>query len=215
MKRFDESFTELDGASLREAINECDKDGAWPAALRKTVLPYSLMAKELLNGKGRQKGLLDLEDPIYFDLVIIDEAHHIRHSDTGAYKVARYFTDNADAVVMLTATPVQTDDDDLYTLLNTLRPDVILDKKNFKEMQEPNAEINAAARLIRHQVENWRSEAAEHLSCAAQTSWGRSVIEDNPTYKKVMEQLKGAQPLDRTAAWESFRMWRVCIALPE
>lgn len=199
MKRFDESFTELDGASLREAINECDKEGAWPAALRKTVLPYSLMTKELLNGKGRQKGLLDLEDPIHFDLVIIDEAHHIRHSDTGAYKVARYFTDNADAVVMLTATPVQTDDDDLYTLLNTLRPDVILDKKTFKEMQEPNAEINAAARLIRHQAENWRSEAADHLSCAAQTSWGRSVIEDNPTYKKVMEQLKGAQPLDRTA----------------
>lgn len=199
MKRFDESFTELDGASLREAINECDKDGAWPAALRKTVLPYSLMTKELLNGKGRQKGLLDLEDPIHFDLVIIDEAHHIRHSDTGAYKVARYFTDNADAVVMLTATPVQTDDDDLYTLLNTLRPDVILDRKTFKEMQEPNAEINAAARLIRHQAENWRSEAAEHLSCAAQTSWGRSVIEDNPTYKKVMGQLKSAQPLDRTA----------------
>lgn len=198
MKRFDENFTELDGTSLREAINECDKDGAWPAALRKTVLPYSLMTKELLNGKGRQKGLLDLEEPIHFDLVIIDEAHHIRHSDTGAYKVARYFTDNADAVVMLTATPVQTDDDDLYTLLNTLRPDVILDKKTFKEMQEPNTEINAAARLIRHQAENWRSEAADHLSCAAQTSWGRSVIEDNPTYKKVMEQLKSAQSLDRT-----------------
>lgn len=198
MKRFDENFTELDGTSLREAINECDKDGAWPAALRKTVLPYSLMTKELLNGKGRQKGLLDLEEPIHFDLVIIDEAHHIRHSDTGAYKVARYFTDNADAVVMLTATPVQTDDDDLYTLLNTLRPDVILDKKTFKEMQEPNAEINAAVRLIRHQAENWRSEAADHLSYAAQTSWGRSVIEDNPTYKKVMEQLKSAQSLDRT-----------------
>lgn len=202
MKRFDETFTELDGASLREAINECDKDGAWPAALRKTILPYSLMTKELLNGKGRQKGLLDLEDPIHFDLVIIDEAHHIRHSDTGAYKVARYFTDNADAVVMLTATPVQTDDDDLYTLLNTLRPDVILDKKTFKEMQEPNAEINAAARLIRHQAENWRSEAAEHLSCAAQTSWGRSVIEDNPTYKKVMAQLKSAVQINRTTRVE-------------
>ena len=58
------------------------------------------------SGKGRQKGLLDLEEPIHFDLVIIDEAHHIRHSTTGAYQVARYFTDNADAVVMLTATPV-------------------------------------------------------------------------------------------------------------
>lgn len=91
MKRFDENFTELDGASLREAINECDKDGEWPVALRKTILPYSLMTRELLNGKGRQKGLLDLEEPIHFDLVIIDEAHHIRHSTTGAYQVARLF----------------------------------------------------------------------------------------------------------------------------
>lgn len=199
MKRFDENFTELDGASLREAINECDKDGEWPVALRKTILPYSLMTKELLNGKGRQKGLLDLEEPVHFDLVIIDEAHHIRHPDTGAYQVARYFTDNADAVVMLTATPVQTGDDDLYTLLNALRPDVVLDKKTFKEMQEPNAEINAAAKLIRHQAENWRSEAAEHLACAAQTSWGHSVIEDNPTYKNVMAKLKSGQPIDRAA----------------
>ena len=73
MKRFDENFTELDGALLREAINECDKDGEWPVALRKTILPYSLMTKELLTGKGRQKGLLDLEEPVHFDLVIIDE----------------------------------------------------------------------------------------------------------------------------------------------
>lgn len=199
MKRFDESFTELDGAALREAINECDREGEWPIAMRKMILPYSLMTKELLNGKGKQKGLLDLEDPVHFDLVIIDEAHHMRHSNTGAYRVARYFTDNADAVVMLTATPVQTDDDDLYTLLNALRPDVILDKKTFKEMQEPNAEINAAARLIRHQANNWRSESAEHLTNAAQTSWGRSVIAENPTYKNVMAQLKSGQTLDRTA----------------
>ncbi len=94
---------------------------------------------------------------------------------------------------------MQTDDDDLYTLLNALRPDVILDKKTFKEMQEPNAEINAAARLIRHQANNWRSESAEHLTNAAQTSWGRSVIAENPTYKNVMAQLKGGQTLDRTA----------------
>ena len=131
-----------------------------------------------------KKGLLDLEEPIHFDLVIIDEAHHIRHSTTGAYQVARYFTDNADAVVMLTATPVQTDDEDLYTLLNALRPDVILDKKTFKEMQEPNAEINAAARLIRHQAEKLAFRGFGAFVPAAQTGWGRSVIEDNPTYKK-------------------------------
>ena len=122
MKRFDENFTELDGVTLREAINEYDREGEWPMAMRKMILPYSLMTKELLNGKGKQKGLLDLEDPVHFDLVIIDEAHHMRHSNTGAYRVARYFTDNADAVVMLTATPVQTDDDDLYIAAERFAP---------------------------------------------------------------------------------------------
>ncbi len=63
------------------------------------------MTKELLNGKGKQKGLLDLEDPVHFDLVIIDEAHHMRHSILALTGLHAIFTDNADAVVMLTATP--------------------------------------------------------------------------------------------------------------
>jgi len=82
----------------KSSLRACNSRRIRPAS-RKTTLPYSLMTRELLNGKGRQKGLLDLEEPIHFDLVIIDEAHHIRHSTTGAYQVARYFTDNVDAVV--------------------------------------------------------------------------------------------------------------------
>lgn len=72
-------------------------------------------------------GLQQLDPAPHFDLVIIDEAHHLRNGSMEkdkafAYKCVHYFCQHADAVVMLTATPLQTSDDDLYTLLNLLQP---------------------------------------------------------------------------------------------
>ena len=50
----------------------------------------------------------------------------------------RYFCDNAEAVLLLTATPVQLGSDDLFTLLNVLRPDLVIDRASFEQMAEPN-----------------------------------------------------------------------------
>lgn len=194
MKRFDESFTELDGPQLRLALKDCDLDGEWPLMHRKTILPFSLLSDDLVNGKN---GLLSLNPPIKFDLVIVDEAHHVRHSDTQAYKAVKYFCDNADAVVMLTATPVQTSEDDLYTLLNLLRPDIVLDKKTYSTMTEPNIAINAAIRAIRHAGTDWIDETLGHLRTAADTSWGRSFLVSNPAYKKSVELLSSGTAISR------------------
>lgn len=89
------------------------------------------------DGSHRQSvGLIDLDPAPHFDLVIIDEVHHIRNGSLDkekayAYKCTKYFCDHADAVVMLTATPLQTGDDDLFILLNVLRPDIVMDKAAF------------------------------------------------------------------------------------
>lgn len=103
----------------------------------------------------------------HFDLVIVDEAHHIRNGSMEKekafeYKCVKYFCDHADAVVMLTATPLQTRDDDLFTLLNVLRPDVFFDKPTFNLMARPNVHISAASSLIRRAGENWQEPAQEH-----------------------------------------------------
>lgn len=65
------------------------------------------------------------------------------------YKCVKYFCDHADAVIMLTATPLQTSDDDLFTLLNVLRPDMVIDKPTFNMMARPNGHISACASIIR------------------------------------------------------------------
>ena len=87
----------------------------------------------------------------------------------------RYFCDNAQAVLFLTATPVQLGSEDLYTLLNVLRPDLVIDQASFEQMAEPNRYINAAVQLCRAAREGWQHEARAQLEAAAQTEWGRSV----------------------------------------
>lgn len=126
MKRFDEDFVPLTGSELRQVISDTDRDGEWPVRYSKTIVPYSILDSRTYNGDTGKKskffGLKDLDPAPHFDLVIIDEAHHIRNGSMEKekafeYKCVKYFCDHADAVVMLTATPLQTSDDDLFTLL--------------------------------------------------------------------------------------------------
>ena len=103
MKRFEERFTHLDGRDLRYCINEMDLEGVWPDRYQRVIIPYSLFDETLLYGSGlgsrgkRRKGLLDLDPPPRFDLVIVDEAHHIRNQDTFSHKAVRFFCDHAEA----------------------------------------------------------------------------------------------------------------------
>ena len=191
MKRFDERFIHLNGGTLRYCINEMDLEGTWPEQYQRVIIPYSLFDEVLLNGSGsdsrrkRKKGLLDLDPPPRFDLVIVDEAHHIRNQDTSNHKAVRFFCDHAEAVVFLTATPIQLGSHDLFVLLNTLRPDLIIDQESFEHMAEPNPFINRAVTLARAQEPEWTAQANEALDQAAGTPWGRSILRHNPEFNRI------------------------------
>lgn len=200
MKRFDEEFVTLDGDSLRQAISDTDRDGEWPARYGKTIVPYSILDGRTYEGEKEKRhktfGLIDLDPAPHFDLVIIDEAHHLRNGSMEkekafAYKCVHYFCEHADAVVMLTATPLQTSDDDLYTLLNLLRPDVVIDKQSFAMMARPNPFISQASHLVRAAKENWKQETLNTLNQVLATQWGENVIAKDPLFgqiKAVLEQ---------------------------
>jgi len=200
MKRFDEDFIPVNGPALRQIVLDTDRDGAWPERYGKAIIPYSLFSKEIIYGTGQTKGirkrhsnlgLLGLDPAPHFDMVIVDEAHHIRNSNTYAYEAVKYLCDHADSVVFLTATPLQTGDQDLYTLLNVLRPDIILDPETFNMMARPNPYINRAAHFIRTESPDWTKEALSSLEEAALTQWGQSVIAPNPVFKNVITLLSG------------------------
>jgi len=193
LKRFDEQFTHIDGDALRYCIEETHLDGVWPQQYSRSIVPYSLFDEALLlgkQGKGRRvNGLLDLDPPPAFDLVIVDEAHHIRNTDTWAYRTVRYFCDNAEAVVLLSATPIQLGDNDLFNLLQLVRPDLLPSRRDFDHMAEPNPHINAAIEVARNAGPGWMTVAREHLALALRTNWGSSVLSADPRVQSLFDSL--------------------------
>ncbi len=193
MKRFDERFEHLDGPALRYCIDEIHLDGSWPQNYSRAILPYSLLTESLLYGEGqgrkKRKGLLDLDPPPVFDLVIVDEAHAIRNTETKAYQAVRYFCDNAQAVVLMSATPIQLGSNDLYSLLHLLRPDVITCRKDFDAMAEPNPSLNAAIAAARAARQDWKEQVFDHFNDALVTTWGRGVLQNDPRTQQIIDAL--------------------------
>lgn len=214
MKRFDEDFTAMDGRLLQHCLQEAHLEGEWPERYSKAILPFSLFDSELIFGRsgrgiGKSQGLINLDPPPKFDLVIVDEAHHIRNPETFLHQGVRYFCDNAEAVIFLTATPVQLGSADLYTLLNVLRPDLIIDKAVFEQMAEPNHFINAAVHHCRSGQEDWEHAARGCLDEAAQTEWGRLFLREAPAFQNVYDRLQDGslddtERVEMTGAIEGF-----------
>ena len=197
MKRFDEKFEQLNGQDLLEAINETHRDGEWPEKFNKAIIPYSILNENTIRGtescNNRRHKYLGLEqlDPLpHFDLVIVDEAHNIRNSQTWAYQGVELFCRNADAVIFLTATPLQNKQNDLYTLLNLLRPDIVVDYQTFSMMSEPNPHINNLLRNVRNQNEDWKTKSKENISNMLSTEWGINVIQHNPNLARLFELIE-------------------------
>lgn len=202
MERFDEHFVSVDKYALLRILDQNNRDGQWPIHSRKLVIPYSILDEQLYAGKTQQAvehtALTLLDPPPHFDLVIIDEAHHIRNGSMEKekafqYKCVRYFCEHSDAAVMLTATPIQNGDHDLFTLLNVLRPDMIVSTDTFEAMSKPNASITSCAHILRRQNENWQGEALQALRGINSSAWGKQVITKNPLYESVIRRLSGPE----------------------
>lgn len=199
LKRFGEKFVHVDGKQLRYCIDETDLDyGEWPSDYQKCIIPYSLFDEGVVCGtatkdgvttKLDRKSLADLKPFPKFDLVIIDEAHHIKNQNTYAYQAAQMFCDNAESIVLLTATPIQLGDKDLFVLLNLLRPDLVFDLDSFRHMAAPNPFINEASKIIRSNQEDWQGAALKALKKAGDTPWGMAMLTTNPVYQKVLRML--------------------------
>ncbi|PXW30396.1 UNVERIFIED_CONTAM: SNF2 domain-containing protein [Williamsia faeni] len=197
MRRFDEDFKILDGATLQHCLRETDIDG-WPSEAARAILPMELIQRqEHLEGDDRRPGLLTLEQPPRFDLLIIDEAHHMRNTETARYDAARFLTTISHAVVMLSATPVHTGAENLFTLLQLLRADLFPNYDTFRRMVEPNRHVTNAMRHVRTGApeDSWRAAATNALESASTTSWGAEALVRAPQFVHWTARLRSAEPM--------------------
>ena len=125
---------------------------------------------------------------LQFDLVIVDEAHAFRNSDTRSHDLGEHLSQWADALVFLSATPVNLRNQDLFNLLELLVPGEFHDLEGLQERIEPNAVLHRiTGSLLDVQVPNERRR--EWLNGLRSSAFGK-VLMLRPDYRLLRELLE-------------------------
>ncbi len=80
---------------------------------------------------AKNKANFDLVTQIKYDLVVVDEAHHLKNKSTLAWKLVNALQKKF--IFLLTATPVQNDLMELHNLLTLLKPGVLKTEAQFRK----------------------------------------------------------------------------------
>lgn len=133
--RFDENFTILESEHLNRLFDDYRRHG-------ENTRLRGIVSLPLLRRRERAETIAEMG--MHFDLVIIDEAHHCRNPTTLSHNIASVLSDNADAMLLLTATPLHLGNQDLFHLLNILDPGDFDYLESFEVRIVPNRYINRA-----------------------------------------------------------------------
>jgi superfamily II DNA or RNA helicase len=82
------------------------------------------------------------------DLLVIDEAHHLRNQETKNNELGKLFKNVSEYSVFLTATPIHNRNDDLFALLRLLDPDTFNRIDVFRQIIEANKPLIKARDLV-------------------------------------------------------------------
>jgi len=198
--RFGIDASIVNAANLADELRNSSSFGpskAWIAsyqALRppKSWKPTAESTGKRLSGRSVLANLLDenaTDDPL-IDLVVFDEAHYMRNPESAAHTLGEMLREVSHHRVLLSATPINLANEDLYHLLRLCDPDHFQYPSSFREMLAANRPLVLArdAALRR----NSRSEEIiEHVKAAASSELLAnsrqlaSILEDPPTQERL------------------------------
>ncbi|MDL0118295.1 MULTISPECIES: DEAD/DEAH box helicase [Halobacteriaceae] len=78
------------------------------------------------KGKRHRQDVLDR----HWDVLVLDEAHYVRNEDTKRYNLIQEI--DYQEALFATATPIQNDVSDLYSIINLIRPGLLGTKREFQ-----------------------------------------------------------------------------------
>lgn len=132
-ERFDYELEDLDRSRLDEMLERIDEDR----------MPSRFAGVCSLERLRVWSGLEDLAELApRFDLVVVDEAHAFRNSETKSYALGALLSDWADALIFLSATPLNLGNEDLFSLLQILAPGEFDNRFVLEQRLEPNAVLH-------------------------------------------------------------------------
>jgi SNF2 family DNA or RNA helicase len=98
-----------------------------------------------------------------FDLAIFDEAHHMRNPASTTYRLGAAVGNATNALLLVSATPVNNTSTDLFSLLRLLDPDFFANEAQFNYLLEENKPALQASLALNAAKPNFM-QAAEALS---------------------------------------------------
>ena len=113
--RFDEYYDIVTRRDLLEFLG--DYEASPEGATIKGIITYDQLASSKFKAQ-----LANTSPMPAFDMIIIDEAHHLKNEETIRHSVIKRLSLNSSALILLTATPIQLATKDLVNLLTVLLP---------------------------------------------------------------------------------------------
>lgn len=191
-RRFGEDFTVLDSNGMRQFLTRIQSYNPF-IRLKGICSIQTLRSESLLN-------LLVEVSPI-FDLVIVDEAHHMRNSGTLSNRLGRILSEQAETMLLLTATPIHLGDENLFQLLQILDPEEFDDFGTFDRTIAANRPVIEADRILRRGGLDSFAACRDALKKVEQGPLCDRFV-NSPIYNDVLARLESPGCLDRPTVIE-------------
>lgn len=204
MRRFGINATILDAKGLLEVLKKprtsTGEGQAWVVSYQSIRPPKDWKTTKTSDVKKptAKRLLADLleenaENEPLLDMAIFDEAHYMRNRESAAYTLGELIRDTADYLVLLSATPINLKNDDLFNLLKLTDPEHFRYPYDFAQMLEANRPLIQARDLALNPTAKAESIVA-HLSDAikqpllANSLQLRALLEDPPSEARLQEK---------------------------
>ncbi|MEN6624179.1 MAG: SNF2-related protein [Smithella sp.] len=145
-KRFNLRFYLHDGSSLKTALMCALETGRIPEAMTWGVV--SIQTARYATYYDLFEKLSAARQQTLWSLVIIDEAHHMRNYGTESNALGSILSSLTEMMVMLSATPLNLRDEDLFNQMHILNPAMFPDLQTFNALMSPTKSINRCRRLL-------------------------------------------------------------------
>ena len=187
-RRFGEQFEIVNGRRIASLRTQLQRSGelegfAWIVSIESARSPDVL-------------GFLNDIQPA-LDIVVVDEAHRMRNSDTMQHSLGKALSQCAENMIFLTATPIQTGLDNLYQLLNILDESEFRNSAIFEKQCFANRPIIRAVNAIR------RKPADVHVALEALESLRKNSLTKRLTessyFENLVKQCRQVEELGRDA----------------
>jgi SNF2 family DNA or RNA helicase len=124
------------------------------------------------------------------DLVVIDEAHHMRNPGTQSQELGKMLAKIAHHVVMLSATPINLGNRDLHSLLR------LLDEDTFREQETLEAIVDANAPVIRARDTVLSGKPVDEIISHLNEAFRHELLSGTKTLSSILKEVKKRSEID-------------------